>query len=213
MKQKALVRLLSVALFVVVSTGLSHAQTFYGPSHYFQLADSPFASFGDLQVENFEDGPTWNFSGVTHNIGEWTRTRFAPYVDSVEFGGNGNSWFVGEDPSIFVLSFVESTLGGLPQHAGIVATDGIGRMWFRAYGRSGQLLGELTGDHFNPLLGGDPDEDRFYGVSFAGGISRLEVQGASLEMDHIQYAQPVPEPTTLVVLALGTAILAKWRKK
>lgn len=189
------------------------AQTFYGPSQYFRLADSPFASYGNLQVENFEDGPTWNFTGVTHNIGDWTRTRFASYVDSVEFGQNGNSWFVGEGPLVLVLTFVESTLGGLPQHAGLVATDGIGRMWFRAYGRSGQLLGELTGDHFNPLLGGEPEEDRFYGVSYAGGISRLEVQGESLEIDHIQFAQPVPEPGTWLALGAGLVLLSRRRSK
>jgi hypothetical protein len=84
--------------------------------------------------------------------------------------------------------------GQLPTFAGLVWTDGEGQVSFEAYGADGGLLGVLG--PFNPADAGFPgsgvtretDEDRFFGVSFPGGISRIAAFNTSggIEVDHPQ---------------------------
>ena len=52
------------------------------------------------------------------------------------------------------------------------------------------LLGTVTGNHADGSFNGETDDDRFYGVRHAGGISAIEISSSSstgLEVDHLQY--------------------------
>jgi hypothetical protein len=69
----------------------------------------------------------------------------------------------------------------------------------------------LTGNHADTTFFGTTDEDRFYGVTTTGGISRIVITNSSggIEVDHLQYgafqAQPVSEPAILWLLGLALA--------
>jgi hypothetical protein len=70
----------------------------------------------------------------------------------------------------------------------------------------------------NASFSGETAEDRFFGCTDAGGISRIEVinaLGGGIEVDHLQYgrtaATSVPEPASLSLFALGAALV--WRRK
>jgi hypothetical protein len=57
---------------------------------------------------------------------------------------------------------------------------------------------------------GTTAEDRFLGVTDAGGIKAIRISNSSggIELDHIQYGTmmaPVPEPTTWALMLLGLA--------
>jgi hypothetical protein len=61
---------------------------------------------------------------------------------------------------------------------------------------------------------GETAEDRFFGATNAGGISRIFISNSSggIEVDHLQYGA-IPEPGTLVLLATGLAGLGMSRRK
>lgn len=191
---------LSVQL-LVCTTAL--AQTFYGPTPYLQASDSPFDGlpFDVFYLEDLEDG-LFNTPGVTHDA--WWVLGPSEITDSVDaddgtidgFGLGGYSlWDVGGTNFVFH----ESDLGWLPTHVGIVWTDGQGEIRFQAFDADGVSLG-VIGPWSEPGVSpdsstlGTTDEDRFFGVSYAGGISRIYISnsgvpgsGYGIEVDHIQY--------------------------
>lgn len=67
--------------------------------------------------------------------------------------------------------------------------------------------------------GSSPNE--FISFSFASGISRITITGSptgeSFVIDDLTFtfadSTPVPEPNTLILMALGLPLVAKWRKK
>jgi hypothetical protein len=156
-----------------------------------------------------------------------------PFVDSVDAddgildgigGASEHSWYSNGAHDV-TFAFNPLALGGLPTDVGIVFTD-IGynaptSYWgpvsFEAFGFDGTslgLLGFLFGDGFDT---GQTAEDRFLGVSDARGISAIRVgtNNGDWEVDHLQYAaqspQPVPEPSTL--LLIGTGAVAAIRSR
>ena len=70
------------------------------------------------------------------------------------------------------------------------------------------------GDAFNT---GETAEDRFFGVSDAGGILAIRVANTNssggLEVDHVQFGLVVPEPTTFSMLMLGFAAIGVRRRR
>ena len=192
---------------------------------YLSQADSPFngSDFSYFFLENFEDA-LLNTPGVSasggHAIG-WDQ-----YVDSVEGGSSGHSWYSGFTETSFTFTFDADALGTLPTHVGLVWTDigwnaptpYYGLVTFEAFGPLGASLGSLgpywLGDGMDT---GQNGEDRFFGAIYDGGISsiRIGTNNKDWEVDHLQYGAaaptPVPEPSTL--LMVGAGALAMFRKR
>jgi hypothetical protein len=64
---------------------------------------------------------------------------------------------------------------------------------------------------------GQTAEDRFFGAFNPEGISaiRISTNSTDWEIDHLQYGAqsptPVPEPSTLTLLALGSVGMSRYR--
>jgi hypothetical protein len=216
-----------LALSGVAASASADPVFFVTEAPYLSENDSPFngSGFSYFHLENFEDGAL-NTPGVSasggHTIG-WD-----PYVDSVENGSSGHSWYSGFTESSFTFTFDADELGGLPTHVGIVWTDiGFnsptpyhGPVTFEAFGPTGTWLGGLgpywLGDGMDT---GQKAEDRFFGAIFAGGISsiRIGTNTRDWEVDHLQYGSTsptaVPEPSTILLLGMSAASLLRKRMK
>ena len=230
MKVKYVAILSSVILSILAAPSVAQA-VLLGPSPYQSFSDSPFnaGSFSYFYLEDFEDGAL-NTPGVIASTGFVLHP--APLTDSVDgddgaidgFGFGGHSWYSGGALSSITFTFSSAVLGGLPTHAGIVWTDvgfsasGIGfdPFTFEAFDAANISLGTVGPFIFGdgPAAGGTA-EDRFFGVTYAGGISSIRItagSSADWEVDHLQYGaqkygaqrtSPVPEPATWLLLGLG----------
>jgi PEP-CTERM motif len=218
------------------------AQVLIGPTPYLSFADSPFSagpSFSYFHLENFEDNvfaPGWTASNG------WVRVGPSVFTDSVDgddgaidgSGAAGSSFYSGNIASILTITFDASVLGALPTHVGVVWTDvgnatpfGVTHVSFEAFDSASMSLGATE-----PFPMGDGSalgataEDRFFGITFSGGIARIqlnssgstgsELAGAAAvtdwEVDHLQYGRAapligaVPEPATMGILAGGVLL-------
>jgi len=202
----------ALALSTVPAAAL--AQTFYGPTTYTSAADSPFQASdfsGYFHLEDAEDNaintPGLSVAGAC--IAGFDCFVGTGLTDSV---GNGGDGFTGR--SIFTSGFTEAVfdagvLGVLPTFAGLVWTDGNNPIVFEAFDSLGVSLGTVAGDHADGSFFGTLGDDRFYGVYFAGGISKIRISNPpGTEVDHIQYGAGlidggIPEPTTWAMMILG----------
>ena len=130
-------------------------------------------------------------------------------------GAAGHSWFNNNGTQGVTFSFNATQIGFLPKSVGIVWTDGNNPINFEAFDTIGNPLGTLTGNHADDSFFGTTAEDRFYGVSYAGGIGSIRLsstRGGGIEVDHVQYAaDAVPEPmVATLVLPIGF-VLFRWR--
>lgn len=233
MKTKRIsLNLLAASCAFLATSAVSVAQaTLIGPSPYLSSADSPFSPFTGFtyfSLENFEDH-LLNTPGVTAPVGGVTSVVFGPSIhDSVDAddgsidgsGLAGDSFFSSSGSAGVSFVFDASTLGSLPDTVGIVWTDGAGTISFEAFDASNLSLGILTGTHADGSHNGGAAEDRFYGVTNAGGISRIHISNGSggIEVDHLQYGLrgsvgQVPEPASLVLLGIGLASLTVMRRR
>lgn len=221
----------AVLALAMLAIGVPVAQAAtIGPTAYLQFSDSPFAavdfSGGYFYLETFEDHAL-STPGATGITGGPTSILFGPtFHDSVDSddgvidgsGSLGDSWFSQGASTGF--SFNAGALGSLPTHAGLVWTDGPSGtgVMFNAYGADSLTVVCTTtnagiGDASNS---GETAEDRFFGCSDSGGISRIEVInsfGGGIEVDHLQYGltagvTAVPEPGTLALFGIGSAVLS-----
>lgn len=211
--------LTGVAAGLLVLAGAASAKaatTFFGPSAYVSAADAPVSasSFANYYLEDVEDNLI-NTLGLTVTGPSLCIAGFNCFVntgltDSVGNGGNGNlgrsSWSAGSA----TVSFGAVALGSLPTFAGLVWTDGAGSIRFEAFDANGVSLGVLVGNHADGSHAGTLADDRFYGVSHSGGISRLLISNSAggTEIDHIQYGVGsrggvVPEPATWAMMLVG----------
>lgn len=185
--------------------------TFFGPTPYLSLADSPFLGSPNFTLEDFEDG-LFNTPGVTVDVGDPVGP--GSITDSVDgddglidgFGTNGWSFFSGNGAGGIRFTFDAAALGGLPTRAGIVWTDGFALITFEAFDASGASLGTISGDHSDGSISGTTIDDRFYGIEHAGGIASISIKNLSggIEVDHLQFGM-IPSPSTLAILGLTLA--------
>lgn len=210
-----------IALAAVVAVGgQAAATTLYGPSAYASQADAPFHA-GDFNtyfyLEDVEDGlintPGLSVTGSNVCIAGSECFVDTGLTDSVGNGGNG---FVGRsiyNNGLTTITFDAGLLGGLPTFAGLVWTDGNNPIQFQAFDADGNLLGTLNGDHADATFYATLADDRFYGASHAGGISRLTIiNPPGTEIDHIQYGlnrAAVPEPSTWATMVIGFMLLGR----
>lgn len=214
---------LSAATIVAgTATRASASPIFYGPTAYQSFADSPFS--GAVYLEDMEDG-SLNTPGVSASGGS---VIDGPYVDSIENGSSGHSWYSNFVLNQFTFTFDEAVLGTLPNVAGIVVTD-VGynsvtpyfaNFQFEAFGPGGVSLGGIGPYYFGDGADtGQKNEDRFFGVMNAEGISAIRISTSDTrdwEVDHLQYGTvPTPEPGTLLLVATGMAgaVARRYRRK
>lgn len=143
-------------------------------------------------------------------------------TDSV--GGTGGSLHVIGATSL-TLDFGDylAANGVLPNRAGIVWTDvggqfgecwgafsGVGEVRFEAFDGSNVSLGLISAVLGDGSFDGGTSEDRFFGASNAGGISRLAISmptSEDWEVDHLQFCTAVPEPGTCALLIAGFGLV------
>ncbi|MCC6579700.1 MAG: PEP-CTERM sorting domain-containing protein [Phycisphaeraceae bacterium] len=218
------------AMTVFGAANSAHAATFFGPSSYTSLADSPLNTAGlgtSFFVEDFEDGAL-NTPGITASTGFILNPSAG--TDSVDgddgsidgSGTGGRTWYSAGSHSVSFF-FDALVLGSLPTEVGIVWTDagfaspvnGIGDVVFEAFDNNNVSLGSITGINLGDgTFFGGTDEDRFFGVQNVAGISRitLSMPGSDdWEMDHVQFGlggkAVVPEPASCALLGLGALML------
>ena len=218
-----------LAALVLVMIPWSAEAALLGPSAYNTAADSPFspfAGFAFFHLETFDDH-LLNTPGVTASTGNTAaNVGFnGAIIDQVGSPGGCpggglavacDTWFSSAGASGVSFTFNAAVLGALPNAAGLVWTDGAGTITFEAFDENGLSLGVLNGAHADGSFLGTTDEDRFYGITSATGISRIFISNSSggIEIDHLQYGlrgtQPpaVPEPATLTLLGSGLTLLA-----
>ena len=226
---------LSGALLVLLAGNAGAA--LLGPTAYLSSADSPFApftGFSYFHLEDFEDG-LLNTPGVTaagtslcvvNTAGCFPGSALIDSVDADNGAIDGFGGFPGHDlfstsgSGGITFTFDGGVLGALPNAVGIVWTDGVGMITFEAFDQDNNSLGTLTGTHADGAVTGGTAEDRFYGVTTSGGISKIKIKNASggIEVDHLQYGLrgsggTIPEPDTLALLGLGLAGLAAMHRR
>jgi hypothetical protein len=207
----------AVFAMATIGTTAAHGGTIIGPLPYLSAADSPFFGLTGWVLEDFEDG-SFNTVGVSASagsvIGPGSTTDSVDGDDGVidGWGTAGHSFFAGNGSLGITFVFDSGVLGAAPTSAGIVWTDGGGATTFRAFDTAGGLIGEITATSATGGFNGQTDEDRFYGVTFAGGIGSIFISNLAngVEVDHLQFV--VPAPGSISLLAGGALLVGRRRR-
>jgi hypothetical protein len=184
-----------VAALLLAAPAQAGTSPYLGPIPYLSAADSPFDLGAGFCLEDFEDGvfdvPGASGNGTVLGPGGLTDSVDADDGTIDGFGTSGHSYFGGSGPTGITITFDPVALGGsLPTAAGMVWTDGNGTISFEAFDADGVSLGVYGPfDHADASNSGTTGEDRFYGVTNAGGISAIKLTNTSggIEVDHVQY--------------------------
>ena len=186
---------------------------------YTSRTNSPWAAellVGFLHFYDFEASGTLDRSVATNSAALHSQAGGA--TDSVDAddgavdgsGNNGSSLRADGSGTELVFGFQTNSIQPYPIQAGIVFTDGGGRVIFEAIAADGTSLGSVTNGPFtSSTFEGDVTNDRFFGVENAGGIAAIKITSESggLEVDHLQFkivgSTPLPPNPTLWLKAEG----------
>ncbi len=218
---------LFVAAVLLCAPSAGAAPIFFGATPYYSAADIPAGFYADgspTALETFEDG-VLNF-GMTASqgwiIGASVQTDSVDMDDGVLDGSgvNGHSWWV---QNLGSVTFTFDSESPLPTAAGLAWTDGAGLVTFEAFGPGMVSLGTIGPLSIaDAVYTGGTAEDRFFGVQNDTGIQAIKIANylggkpVGIEVDHLQYGDapsPVPEPSTLALMAIGGVISAFRRRQ
>lgn len=129
-------------------------------------------------------------------------------------GTGGHSWFANGANEITV-----SFMNGV-RAAGLVFTDGDSsstKITLEAFDTLGASLGLIdAGDLAGPFNTGQTDEDRFLGfnddMTNIGSIKLVMTGGDGIEIDHVHWQEPVPEPGAQFLALFATLGLIGLRR-
>jgi hypothetical protein len=227
--RSSLVALAAASLFASAPAGA----LLLGPTPYTGFAGSPFdgITFVSFALEDFEDSAA-NAPGLL-SVSGGIALNFGSLRDSVENGQSGVSWYTNGITSL-TFNFDPGAPNGLPTHAGIVWTDvgcligeacppiglGMADVFFEAFDENALSLG-VVGPSFlgDGAADGGTAEDRFFGATNAGGISKIVISmpdSNDWEVDHLQFGvaavTPVAEPLGLALAGLVAAAFGSRRR-
>lgn len=221
-------QLIRATAVVLLAAAGAHAQ-FTGPTPYLSSADSPFAalSFTSFYLDDFET------ETLTPGLGTLHAMRIGPssFTDSVDSddgtidgsGTRGSSLITDGFFADIQLTFDPTVLGAFPTHVGFVWTDvgfvvggqtGFANIQIEAFDALNTSIGS-----YGPFMMGDgastgaTAEDRFFGVAYSQGISRLVItmpDSADWEIDHVQYGV-IPAPAAAALFATLLALPRRRR--
>ena len=221
MKAPQLIMAFAMIMAATVANTAEAGSTFYNSdSSYLKASDSPFSG-SNLTLENFEDG-LLNVADVNANQGKIKNS--GSKTDSVDKddgnvdgkGKLGHSWQSGDSKKI-TFKFTSSDK---PTFAGLVWTDGKkdSTVTFRAWDKSGDLIGKIKVTLGDSSRKGTTAEDRFFGLVSDNGISKIQISSnySGFEVDHLQFGYglavvPVPAPIALGAVGLLSAGLLRKR--
>ena len=224
---------MSAALSVValLPEPLGANATLISPISYSSFADSPFARtlFDYFKPEDLED-TLFNTSGTPTSYKLMLQPDDQSDLadaddDSIESSGTSSHTWYFDGVSSITFTFSAALLGALPTHAGLVWTDiglanvraGLDSILFEAFDTGNNSLGLIGPSALGDgLFAGQTAEDRFFGITSAGGISSVRISllnSTERGLDNPQYdftkfAQSVADPSstvTLAVLVVGIA--------
>lgn len=204
------------------------ATFFFNDSPYLSAADIPSGFYlggAPVLLDTLEDGSLdASLSASTGSVigpGQFDGFRDSVDGDDGNIDGSGTAgrtWF-----TISGTTGVTFTFNGvdLPTAFGLVWTDSGNEVVFSATDGNGDSLGTITRSGFSDgVFTGATAEDRFFGVTFEGGIKSISISnfGAGIELDHIQYGlmfepTPVPLPGAAWLMLSGAAALAVRRRR
>lgn len=179
------------------AAGAAPEPTYQGPTAYLSSADSPYNTApSDFCIETFEDG-NFDIPGATIDCDVIGPGGGLDSVDGDDgsidgSGAGGHSCFLMNGPGGVTVTFDPSRTNGLPTQVGIVWTDGgfNATITFEAFDDAGMSLLGKNGpnSHADNSNEGTTAEDRFYGATYAGGISKVTISNNSggIEVDHLQ---------------------------
>lgn len=222
---KLTMALAAIGLALAATPAAKAGSTFHFNANqsYTSSSDSPFS--GNIRLENFEDG-LLNIAGVKANRGSVKGPGGS--TDSVDDdagsidgkGRSGHSFSSGSSKSI-TFSFSNSSKG-LPTMAGLVWTDGKkdSIVKFRAWDKSGDLIGKIKVKLGDLSRNGSTAEDRFFGLTSNKGISRIQIASnySGFEIDHLAFGygaalSVVPLPAPALLGLVGLAGVGLWRRR
>lgn len=219
--------LLAAAVLAAGALTVASAQaaefTFAQTTPYLSAADIPVGFYdanGPVLLDNLEDGSldaslSAN-AGSVIGPGQFDGLRDSVDGDDGAIDGNGfsgRSWFSGSGGAGVRFTF---TGVDLPTAFGLVLTDASGAVTFSAEDGNGVSLGSFVATGFlDGSFNGGTAEDRFFGITHAGGIKSIFIQvpGGGIEIDHIQYgamsAVPLPAAGWLLFPVAGWLLRRK----
>jgi hypothetical protein len=225
---KTLSNILLLVCALATAPILEAASVTYSNLPYRGRSDSPFYQSiqnGTTYVEDFED-KLFNTPGIAStNARIFDSGDRSVDEDDGRRDNLGPGWCLTADralpqegnPYRLEISFSRDSTGHLPTHVGAAilgytVLNAEGFRYFQAFDASGALI--LDSPLTAPILvlpGSTPYRstrgDTFFGIEFAGGISRI-IAGGSESFDHIQYGYgPIPEPSSGLLAAGSLMVL------